>query len=62
MADFESKEIGAHDRNLKEMYHEGGNERSSDEHKAESEAVDAGDMYRMGKDQQFRVSACEERQ
>jgi hypothetical protein len=58
MADLESKEMGAQHPAVQEMYHESVHDRTSDERKIESEAIDAGDMYRMGKDQQFRVSTC----
>jgi hypothetical protein len=53
MADLESKEFDMGNSNVHEMV----NDRTSDERKVESEAIDTGDMYRMGKDQQFRVSA-----
>jgi hypothetical protein len=57
MADLESKETGSRNLDVQEMYHGAVNDRSSDERKIEGEGIDAGDMYRMGKDQQFRVSS-----
>jgi hypothetical protein len=56
MADLEAKEMGSRDPGVEEMYLEPVNDRASDERKIEGEGIDAGDMYRMGKDQQFRVS------
>lgn len=58
MADIPSKEYGTghNDQEVKELYHAAVGENASDGHKDSSEAVDAKDMYRMGKEQQFRVS------
>jgi hypothetical protein len=57
MAGIESKEMGTRNSGVHEMYPEAANDQGSDERKIEGDGIDAGDMYRMGKDQQFRVSA-----
>jgi hypothetical protein len=58
MAELQGKEYGSgqNDHEVQEMYHAAVGDHSSDEPKNSGETIDATDMYRMGKEQQFRVS------
>jgi hypothetical protein len=56
----EKKLRAANDHEIMDSYHEPGESSSEDAENANHE-VDAKDMYRMGKDQQFRVSASDPR-
>jgi hypothetical protein len=51
------KEMGAErDPEVEEMYHSIANGHTSDVDNGNGNAIDSKDMYRMGKEQQFRVS------
>jgi hypothetical protein len=55
MAEVEKKIQEGGDYGAQESYNNPGHD-GSDTEKGSDEAVDSKDMYRMGKDQQFRVS------